>query len=54
VKSREALIQFQTEARIGVSRTRTCRVYDYFSLPGAHYIVMEYITADARTGPFRK
>ena len=44
-KSREALIQFQTEAQIlaRLTHPNLPKVYDYFSLPGAHYIVMECI-----------
>jgi serine/threonine protein kinase len=44
-KIREALAQFQTEARILMRLTHPNlpKVYDYFSLPGAYYIVMEYI-----------
>jgi serine/threonine protein kinase len=44
-KAHEALIQFQTEARIlkRLSHPNLPKVYDYFSLKGAHYIVMEYI-----------
>jgi serine/threonine-protein kinase len=44
-KSREALIQFQTEAQIlaRLTHPNLPKVYDYFSLHGAHYIVMEYI-----------
>jgi serine/threonine-protein kinase len=44
-KSQEALIQFQTEAQIlaRLTHPNLPKVYDYFSLPGAHYIVMEYI-----------
>jgi len=42
---REALAQFQTEARIltRLTHPNLPKVYDYFSLPGAYYIVMEYI-----------
>jgi serine/threonine-protein kinase len=45
-KSREALIQFQTEAQIlaRLTHPNLPKVYDYFSLPGAHYIVMEYVS----------
>jgi serine/threonine protein kinase len=44
-KSREALIQFQTEAQIltRLTHPNLPKVYDYFSLSGAHYIVMEHI-----------
>jgi serine/threonine protein kinase len=44
-KLREAVIQFQTEARILIrlSHPNLPKVHDYFSLPGAYYIVMEYI-----------
>lgn len=44
-KAREALTQFQTEARIltRLTHPNLPKVYDYFSLRGAHYIVMEYI-----------
>jgi len=44
-KSQEALAQFQTEARIlaRLTHPNLPKVHDYFSLPGAHYIVMEYI-----------
>jgi serine/threonine protein kinase len=44
-KAREALAQFQTEARIltRLTHPNLPKVYDYFSLPGAYYIVMEYI-----------
>jgi len=44
-KSQEALIQFQTEAQIlaRLTHPNLPKVYDYFSVPGAHYIVMEYI-----------
>ncbi|OGW35265.1 MAG: hypothetical protein A2X58_08305 [Nitrospirae bacterium GWC2_56_14] len=45
-KSREALIQFQTEAQIlaRLTHPNLPKVYDYFSLAGAHYIVMEYVS----------
>jgi len=45
-KLQEALIQFQTEAQIlaRLTHPNLPKVYDYFSLPGAHYIVMEYIS----------
>lgn len=44
-KLREAVTQFQTEARILIrlSHPNLPKVHDYFSLPGAYYIVMEYI-----------
>ncbi len=44
-KAREALSQFQTEARIltRLTHPNLPKVYDYFSRRGAHYIVMEYI-----------
>jgi serine/threonine protein kinase len=44
-KVREALAQFQTEARIltRLSHSNLPKVYDYFSFQGAYYIVMEYI-----------
>jgi serine/threonine protein kinase len=44
-KVREALAQFQTEARIltRLTHPNLPKVYDYFSLQGAYYIVMEYI-----------
>ncbi len=44
-KAREALSQFQTEARIltRLTHPNLPKVYDYFSRHGAHYIVMEYI-----------
>ncbi len=44
-KAREALTQFQTEARILMSLTHQNlpKVYDYFSRLGAYTIVMEYI-----------
>ncbi len=44
-KAREALSLFQTEARILVRITHPNipKVFDYFSLRGCHYIVMEYI-----------
>ena len=44
-KVREALAQFQTEARILMHLTHQNlpKVYDYFSLQGAYYIVMEFI-----------
>jgi serine/threonine protein kinase len=44
-KLREAFTQFQTEARILIqlSHPNLPKVHDYFSLPGAYYIVMEYI-----------
>jgi len=44
-KLREALVQFQTEARIlaRLTHPNLPKVYDYFSLTGAHYIVMEHI-----------
>jgi serine/threonine protein kinase len=45
-KSREALSQFRTEAQIlsRLTHPNLPKVYDYFSLPGAHYIVMEYVS----------
>jgi serine/threonine protein kinase len=48
-KADEALAQFQTEARIlaRLTHPNIPKVYDYFSVRGAHYIVMEYI--DGRT-----
>ena len=44
-KSQEALVQFQTEAQIlaRLTHPNLPKVYDYFSVPGAHYIVMEYV-----------
>ena len=44
-KSREALVQFQIEAQIlaRLTHPNLPKVYDYFSLTGAYYIVMEYI-----------
>jgi serine/threonine protein kinase len=44
-KVHEALAQFQTEAQIltRLTHPNLPKVYDYFSLPGAYYIVMEYI-----------
>ncbi len=44
-KAREAITQFQTEARILMRLTHPNipKVYDYFSLRGSHFIVMEYI-----------
>ncbi len=58
-KAREAVVQFQTEARIltRLSHPNLPRVYDYFTEAGAYYIVMEYIRGktlekilDARRG----
>jgi serine/threonine protein kinase len=55
----ESVTQFQTEARIlsRLTHQNLPKVYDYFSLPGTHYIVMEYINGrtldqvlDARRG----
>jgi len=45
-KSREALVQFQIEAQIlaRLTHPNLPKVYDYFSLTGAYYIVMEYIS----------
>jgi serine/threonine protein kinase len=44
-KSVESLAQFRTEARILLRLTHPNlpKVYDYFSLQGVHFIVMEYI-----------
>jgi serine/threonine-protein kinase len=44
-KVREALAQFQTEARIlaRLTHPNLPRVFDYFSLPGRSCLVMEYI-----------
>jgi serine/threonine protein kinase len=44
-KLTEAVTQFQTEARILMRLTHQNlpKVYDYFSVPGAYYIVMEFI-----------
>ena len=44
-KLQEAVTQFQTEARIlaRLTHPNIPKVYDYFSLRGAYYIVMEYI-----------
>ncbi len=44
-KQREALTQFQTEARIlaRLTHPNLPKVYDYFSLADRHYIIMEYI-----------
>jgi serine/threonine protein kinase len=44
-KSQEALTQFQTEARIlaRLTHPNLPKVYDYFSFPGKHYIIMEYV-----------
>jgi serine/threonine protein kinase len=44
-KAQEALTLFQTEARIlaRLSHPNLPKVSDYFSLPGRHYIVMEYV-----------
>jgi len=45
VKAQEALTLFQTEARIlaRLTHPNLPKVYDYFSLPGRHYIIMEYV-----------
>jgi serine/threonine protein kinase len=45
VKAQEALTQFQTEARIltRLTHPNLPKVYDYFSLSGKHYIIMEYV-----------
>ena len=47
-KGREALSQFQTEARIlkRLTHPNLPKVYDYFSLRGTYYIVMEYIRGE--------
>ncbi|HUJ17140.1 MAG TPA: serine/threonine-protein kinase [Nitrospirota bacterium] len=44
-KAREAVVQFQTEARIltRFSHPNLPKVFDYFTEAGAYYIVMEYI-----------
>jgi len=44
-KLREAVAQFQTEARIlaRISHPNIPKVSDYFSINGAYYLVMEYI-----------
>lgn len=44
-KLHEAVAQFQTEARIlaRLTHPNLPKVYDYFSLSGVYYIVMEYI-----------
>ncbi|OGW27076.1 MAG: hypothetical protein A2X56_01410 [Nitrospirae bacterium GWC2_57_13] len=41
----ESLVQFQTEARIlaRLTHPNLPKVYDYFSLAGKHYIIMEYV-----------
>ncbi len=58
-KAREAVAQFQTEARILLhfGHPNLPRVYDYFTEAGAYYIIMEYIRGktlekilDARRG----
>jgi len=58
-KAHEALAQFQTEARIltRLTHPNLPKVYDYFSFPGRHYIIMEYVKGktlekilDARKG----
>jgi len=58
-KAGESIAQFRTEARIlaRLTHPNLPKVYDYFSLPGTHYIVMEYINGrtldqilDARHG----
>jgi serine/threonine protein kinase len=43
--ARDALVQFQTEARIlaRLTHPNLPKVYDYFSQQGASYLVMEYI-----------
>jgi serine/threonine-protein kinase len=45
MKAQEALSLFQTEARIlaRLTHPNLPKVYDYFSLPGKHYIIMEYV-----------
>jgi serine/threonine protein kinase len=44
-KAQEALTQFQNEARIlaRLTHPNLPKVYDYFSLPGRHYIIMEFV-----------
>jgi serine/threonine protein kinase len=58
-KAQEALTQFQNEARIlaRLTHPNLPKVYDYFSLPGRHYIIMEFVKGktlekilDARKG----
>jgi serine/threonine protein kinase len=58
-KARDAVVQFQTEARIltHISHPNLPKVSDYFTEAGAYYIVMEYIYGktlknilDARSG----
>jgi serine/threonine protein kinase len=45
IQAQEALSQFQTEARIlaRLTHPNLPKVHAYFSLPGKHYIVMEYV-----------
>ncbi len=44
-KAQEALTQFRNEARIlaRLTHANLPKVYDYFSLPGRHYIIMEFV-----------
>jgi len=44
-KAKDALIQFQNEARIlaRLTHPNLPKVYDYFSLPGRQYIIMEFV-----------
>ncbi len=44
-KAQEALTQFRNEARIlaRLTHPNLPKVYDYFSLPGRHYIIMEFV-----------
>ena len=44
-KAKDSLIQFQNEARIlaRLTHPNLPKVYDYFSLPGRHYIIMEFV-----------
>ncbi len=63
-KAEESLTLFQTEARIlaRLTHPNLPKVYDFFSLPGRHYIIMEYVHGktlaqilDARKGkPFEE
>jgi serine/threonine protein kinase len=45
VKAQEALAQFRTEARIlaRLTHPNIPKVHDYSSLPGRHYMIMEYV-----------
>jgi serine/threonine protein kinase len=44
-KAQEALTQFRNEARIlaRLTHPNLPKVFDYFSLPGRHYIIMEFV-----------